>query len=229
MALANGGALDDRCLLSLLLARHRRPKSAERLACRLITQYQSLSLVLSSPIDELVQVPGITSQIAIDLRQVKHLLAAISLETVSKRPVIDCYDSLISFCAGQFDQDKKEQFNALFLDKRYELLHHKCLQVGTLDHVTVYPRELLKVAIKHSASHIILTHNHPFGVASPSKADIEMTRQLSILSEGLGITILDHIIFAGNDNFSFLKNGMMKRQPPDLLNQRGTKIASSWI
>ncbi len=227
LALANGDKLDDRRLLTLLLARSLPHQNAEKIAGKLLKKFTNLSAIFSSKLDDLQRVNGVSQRTALDLLQVKHLLSAISWKMVSQRPIIDCYDKMINFCAGQFAGSQQEQFHALFLNKRYELVHHKCLQIGTLDHVTVYPREVLRIAIKHSASHLILAHNHPFGKAKPSQADIKMTEHIYVLAEGLGIGTLDHIIFAENDTFSFLKNRMMPRSTGDLL-ERLRPTTSNW-
>lgn len=228
LALANGGALNDCGLLTLLLSRHLPNREARRVADRLLDRFKTLSSVLSSKLDELVQTEGVDRRVALDLVQVRHLLSAMSWAMVARRPVIDCYEAMINFCAGQFQNADKERLHALFLNKRLELVHHTCLQIGTLDHVTVYPREVLGLALKHSASHIILAHNHPFGSARPSRGDITMTRQLVHLAEGLGMAILDHIIFAGNDSFSFLKAGLLKPDRPDLLNRLSPRRPETW-
>lgn len=228
LALANGGKLDDQRLLAILLARHLPHRVADKMACRLLKRFSNLSVLFSSKLDDLLNVDGMSKQIALDVLQVKHLLTAISWTMVSKRPVIDCYEKMTEFCASQFAGSQQERFHALFLNKRYELVHHKCLQIGTLDHVTIYPREVLRNALEYSASHLILAHNHPFGAANPSRADIAMTKQLSILAEGLGIGILDHIIFAGNDTFSFLKNQIMPGSSNDLLGKLRPTSPKNW-
>jgi len=148
--------------------------------------------------------------------QIKHLLIAISRASVTNYPVLDCYDRLIDFCMCQFGPSDKEQFHVLLLNRRYELIHHECLQTGTLDHVTVYPREVLRLALTYSASFLILAHNHPVGKARPSKGDMIMTEQLCVLAQGLGIGIVDHLILAGNDSYSFLADGKMPKPMPDL-------------
>ncbi|MCL4153048.1 UNVERIFIED_CONTAM: hypothetical protein GTU68_015279 [Idotea baltica] len=228
LALANGDKLDDQRLLILLLARNLPHQTAEQVADKLLKKFTNLASVFSSKLEELLDVKGVSQRTAIDLLQVKHLLSAISWTMVSKRPIIDCYEKMITFCAGQFVGSQQEQFHALFLNKRYELVYHKRLQVGTLDHVTVYPREVLRIAIEHSASHLILAHNHPFGRAKPSRADIKMTEHIYVLAQGLGIGILDHIIFADNDTFSFLKNKIMPRSSGDLLDRLQPIAANNW-
>lgn len=228
LALANGDKLDERRLLTILLARSLTHDHASKLSDKLLQQFEDLSTLFSLEFDELASVNGVSEQIAVDLFQIKHLLSAISWAIVSEKPIIDCYEKLTDYCARQFAGVKKEQFHVLFLNKGFELLHHTCLQTGTLDHVTVYPREVLRTALKYSASHLILAHNHPFGKAKPSRADITMTKQLDVLAEGLGIGILDHIIFAENNTFSFLKNNLMPHHTANLFEKLQPKNLNNW-
>lgn len=216
LALANGAKLDDKGLLFIILSRHHEAAAASNLALALLKRFSTLANIIETPIEEITRVDGLSHRAVLELKQIKHFLNAVSRVSITNFPVLDCYDKLVDFCKCQFGSGKKEQFHALLLNKRYELIHHECLQTGTLDHVAVYPREVLKLAITHSASFLILAHNHPFGQAKPSRADIAMTRQLTDLAAGLGIGIIEHLILAENKCFSFLENGLMEtaRQMP---------------
>jgi DNA repair protein RadC len=97
----------------------------------------------------------------------------------------------------------KEQFRVLFLDKRNQLISDELLQVGTVDHTPVYPREVIKRALELSATAIILVHNHPSGDPTPSSADIQMTRGIVDIAGPLGIVVHDHIIVGKNGHASF--------------------------
>jgi DNA repair protein RadC len=96
-----------------------------------------------------------------------------------------------------------EQFRILFLDKRTALIADELQQTGTVDHTPVYPREVVKRALEHSATAIILVHNHPSGDPTPSGADIAMTRQISDVLKPLGIALHDHIIVGRDGHASF--------------------------
>ena len=98
----------------------------------------------------------------------------------------------------------KEQFRILFLDKRNQLIADEVQQTGTVDHTPVYPREIVKRSLELSATAIILVHNHPSGDPTPSRADIDMTRQIAAVAKPLGIAVHDHII-VGRDGHASLK------------------------
>jgi DNA repair protein RadC len=103
----------------------------------------------------------------------------------------------------------KEQFRILFLDKRNQLIADEVQQTGTIDHTPVYPREVVKRALELSATAVVLVHNHPSGDPTPSRADIDMTKEIVAIARPLGIAVHDHII-VGKDGHASLKGmGMM--------------------
>jgi DNA repair protein RadC len=99
---------------------------------------------------------------------------------------------------------EREQFRVLFLDKRNRLIADEMQAVGTVDHTPVYPREVVKRALELSATALVLVHNHPSGDPTPSRADIEMTKQIVDVARPLGIEVHDHII-VGKEGHSSLK------------------------
>ena len=84
----------------------------------------------------------------------------------------------------------------------------KCRR-GTVDHTPVYPREIVKRALEHGASAIILVHNHPSGDPTPSKADIAMTREVLAAAKALGIAIHDHLVIGRSGHASFKSLGLL--------------------
>ena len=99
--------------------------------------------------------------------------------------------------------ESKEHFRILFLDKGNHLIADEQQQTGTVDHTPVYPREVVKRALELSATAVVLVHNHPSGDPTPSRADIEMTRQIVEVARGLGIAVHDHIIVGRDGHTSF--------------------------
>jgi DNA repair protein RadC len=111
---------------------------------------------------------------------------------------------VIDYCRTAMAFSDKEQFRLLFLDKRDQLIADEVRQTGTVDHTTVYPREVVKRALELSATAIILVHNHPSGDPTPSRSDIQMTQSIIELAKPLGIAIHDHII-VGKEGHASLK------------------------
>ena len=104
---------------------------------------------------------------------------------------------------------KTESFRILFLDTKNRLIADEEQQRGTVNHTPLYPREVMKRALELAASAVILVHNHPSGDPSPSKADIEMTREVRDVGEGLGIILHDHVIVARGGHSSFRSLGLL--------------------
>jgi DNA repair protein RadC len=104
---------------------------------------------------------------------------------------------------------EREVFYCLFLDNRHRVITAECCFQGTIDGASVYPRELVKRALALNAKALILAHNHPSGLAEPSAADKAITRRLV---EALGlveVTVLDHFIIGGTEQFSFAEHGLL--------------------
>ena len=122
---------------------------------------------------------------------------------VNERQVLSSWDAVLDYCRASMAFDTREQFRILFLDKRNGLIADEVQQTGTVDHTPVYPREVVKRALEHSASAIILVHNHPSGDPTPSRADIEMTKVIAGIAKPLGIALHDHIIVGRQGHTSF--------------------------
>ncbi len=101
------------------------------------------------------------------------------------------------------------QFRILFLDKRNQIIADEIQQEGTVDHTPVYVREVVKRALELSSTAIVLVHNHPSGDPTPSRADIEMTKQIVAAAQNLGITVHDHIIVGKHGHASFRGLGLL--------------------
>jgi DNA repair protein RadC len=102
-----------------------------------------------------------------------------------------------------------EVFCVIYLTKRHQFIACENLFRGTIDGASVYPREVLKEALKHNAAAVILAHNHPSGIAEPSQADLDITKQLKKVLELVEIKVLDHIIIGGGDTVSFAERSLL--------------------
>jgi DNA repair protein RadC len=102
-----------------------------------------------------------------------------------------------------------EQFRILFLDRKNVLIADEEQQTGTVDHVPVYPREVVKRALELNASALILVHNHPSGDPTPSQADVDMTYAIRDAAEVLNIVIHDHLVIGKSATLSFRSEGYL--------------------
>jgi DNA repair protein RadC len=102
-----------------------------------------------------------------------------------------------------------EVFYCIFLDNQHRVIKAECCSKGTIDGANVYPREILKRALKINAKALILAHNHPSGLAEPSEADRAITRRLIDALGLVDIRVLDHFIIGGTEHFSFAEHGLL--------------------
>ena len=102
-----------------------------------------------------------------------------------------------------------EVFACLFLDNRHRVICFEELFTGTIDGASVYPREVVKRALQHNAAAVILSHNHPSGVAEPSLADRNITTRLVQALDLVDIRVLDHIVIGGAESVSFAERGLL--------------------
>jgi DNA repair protein RadC len=123
--------------------------------------------------------------------------------------VLSSWSAVLNYCRAAMAHEPKEQFRILFLDKKNKLIADEIQQTGTIDHTPVYPREVVKRALEMTATAIILVHNHPSGDATPSRADIEMTRTIIQIAGALNIVVHDHVIMTRTEHASLKGLGLM--------------------
>jgi DNA repair protein RadC len=200
---------DDFDLLKSLIERRRTGKTSAHISRRLLRRFGRIGQVFRASPEELVEIRGIDREIVRDLGITRALAEALVRSEVEGSHVLDEPEAVFRYCRLLLAGERRERLHALYLDKAFRLIAQECLQVGTVDHVAVYPREVMGRAIRHSATSIVLVHNHPSGNARPSAGDIAMTRQLEQAGRYLRIAVADHIIVGAADNFSFRMNGLL--------------------
>lgn len=197
---------NEMALLDALLASRLKTESRKRTITDLFQRFSTLRGIVHAPGRTLKDATQ-SGEIAYEeIQKARRLATALAKVEIRDRPVLQQYDKVINYCRTILAGERKELFYVLFLNKANTLLGAKCLQSGTVDHVSVYPRELFNLAMEHSASAIILVHNHPGGCPHPSRADIKMTQILVEVGHYLGVKLADHIIISSTGNYSFLKN-----------------------
>jgi hypothetical protein len=128
----------------------------------------------------------------------------VAARCLKGRPCLTSWPLVLDYLRSQIGFAAIEHFRVLFLNKRNELIADEEQQAGTVDHVSVYPREVLKRALELNATAIVLAHNHPSGDPTPSRADIAMTQEVAKACQVVGIAVHDHVV-VGRDSHSSLK------------------------
>ncbi|MBW7921552.1 MAG: DNA repair protein RadC [Rubellimicrobium sp.] len=202
-------ALPDYELLELVLFRAIPRQDVKPLARRLIDTLGDFNRVLSAPAARLLAVDGIGPAALCELKLVEAAAHRLARARVINRHVISGWDAVVDYCHTVMAHRETEQFRIFFLDRKNVLIADEEQARGTVDHVPVYPREVVRRALELNASALILVHNHPSGDPTPSQSDIEMTRQVEQAADALGITLHDHLVIGKSRELSFRASGLI--------------------
>ncbi|MGH1354166.1 MAG: RadC family protein [Thalassovita sp.] len=203
------GALPDYELLELVLFRAIPRRDVKPLARALLDQFGDFNGVLSAPQARLSQVNGVGDAVICELKIVEAAAQRLSRARILRKQVISSWDALLDYCHTTMAHRETEQFRILFLDRKNVLIADEDQARGTVDHVPVYPREVVKRTLELNASALILVHNHPSGDPTPSDADISMTEQINAACQTMGITLHDHLIIGRSRELSFRAEGLL--------------------
>ncbi len=190
-------------LIAILLGTGTKKEEVMVMATRLLKDYGEKSLLSQT------KAVTISKELEIPITKACQLVACFELgrrflqKNYQGKHIIrsskDAFDYLIDMRLL-----KKEQFRGLYLNHRYQLIYDEVISLGTVNASLVHPREVFKPAIEHSASAIIIAHNHPSGQIKASEDDIKITQKLKEAGELLGIQLLDHLIIANNKYISVI-------------------------
>lgn len=206
-----GGALamPDYELLELVLFRAIQRQDVKPLARLLLDTFGDFNRVISASPARLMMVRGVGESVVLELKLVEAAAQRLMRAKVLHRPILTSWDALVDYCHTAMSHRETEQFRVLYLDRKNVLIADEEQARGTVDHVPVYPREVVKRALELNASALILVHNHPSGDPTPSTADISMTSQVQDAAQVLGITLHDHLIIGKSRELSFRAQGYL--------------------
>lgn len=207
----SGGAqaMPDYELLEMLLFRAIPRQDVKPLARALITQFGDLAGVISAPDARLRKVAGVGDAVITEFKLAEACAQRMARAKIMQRPIISSWDSLLDYCHTTLSHKETEEFRVLFLDRKNTLIADETQGQGTVDHVPVYPREIMRRALELNSSALILVHNHPSGDPTPSAADIAMTEQIQRAGEVLSITLHDHLVIGKSREISFRATGLL--------------------
>ncbi|MBE3638959.1 RadC family protein [Mangrovicoccus algicola] len=202
-------AMPDYEMLELILFRAIPRCDVKPVARRLMDTFGDFARVLTAPKERLMAVRGVGESVVVELKIVEAASHRLARAKVMKRRVVSSWDALLDYCHTTMSHLETEQFRVLYLDRRNVLIADEEQARGTVDHVPVYPREVVKRGLELNASALILVHNHPSGDPTPSEADISMTVRIQQAAEVLGITLHDHLIIGRSVELSFRSAGYL--------------------
>ena len=203
------GAMPEYELLELVLFNAIPRIDVKPLAKVLLATFGDLNGVVAASEHRLLQVPGTTPKVHLQLKVVEAVAHRMARAKVMERSVISSWEALMTYCRTVMAYRDTEQFRILFLDRKNVLIADEPQAKGTVDHVPVYPREVAKRALELNASAIILVHNHPSGDPTPSQADISMTEQIDMACGAIGVVVHDHVVIGKGAEASFKSLGLL--------------------
>jgi DNA repair protein RadC len=207
--LGGADALPDYELLEMVLYSAIPRRDVKPLAKALIAHFGSFADAIAAPQARLLEMEGVGEAVAAQFKIVEAAALRLSKTRLLGRPALSSWAALLDYCKAAMARAVREEFRVLFLDRKNILIADEVQSTGTVDHTPVYPREIVKRALELSASALILVHNHPSGDPTPSRADIEMTRDIAAAARPLGIAVHDHLVIGRNGHASFKSLGLL--------------------
>lgn len=195
--------ISDQELLQLLLSSGDQPSECPEISRSLLENFGSLSAVFAAEKQRLLNLAYMSNKMVARMKAVQSAIERVLHEPIRENPVIGSWTSLTNYLKVSLRHKTTEHLIVLYLDRKNRLIKEEVHQQGTVDHTPLYPREIVKRALELAASAIILVHNHPSGDPTPSKADIDMTKQVIRALESVDITVHDHVIVGLNNYLSF--------------------------
>ncbi|MFN4090104.1 MAG: RadC family protein [Alphaproteobacteria bacterium] len=206
---AGSEGLPDYELLELLLFYAIPQRDTKPLAKRLLQRFGSLGGVIAAPVPRLVEEDFLKEQAAVLLKAVGAASIRLAREHVMEQPILSSWDKVVGYCRARIAHEPVEKFHVLFLDSKNRLIQDEEQGRGTVNHTPVYVREVVKRALELGATALILVHNHPSGDPTPSRADIDMTREVADAAKKLGIAVHDHIVVGRTGHVSLRSMGAL--------------------
>ena len=206
---AGAEALGDTELIALVLGSGMRSRGALAGAHDVILAAEDATGLARIGVDELCRVRGVGQSRA------ARLLAAVELGRRTlfgergERPQMLSPKDLADYLQPRYSGSAVERFGVMLLDQKQRVIRSEILTIGTVEAGLVHPREVFRVAMLASASHVVVFHNHPSGDPSPSALDRLATRRLFEAGELVGIPLLDHVILGGTVFYSFKQAGVL--------------------
>jgi DNA repair protein RadC len=208
--LKEGGAgLADYELLELLLCAFIPRVDVKPIAKELLERFGSVSAVLAASPARLMETKGVGETAAAYLRATNLLLQQTAADQVKDRPVISNWAALLNYVSTKIKHEKTEQARVIYLDRKNKLIADELAGRGTVDHAPIYPREIARRALELSASAVILVHNHPSGDPTPSRADVELTRDIERALAPFEIKVHDHLVVGARETVSMKAKGLI--------------------
>jgi DNA repair protein RadC len=202
-------SLADAELLALLLRTGFKGKSVLMLAEQLLDEFGGMAGLLHAQPDDLRRIKGLGPAKRAELVAVLELARRVLAQKMKERPAFQSPQQVKDYLRLRIGAYPYEVFAVAFLDSQNCLITVEELFRGTVTQTSVYPREVLRRAMHHNASAVVLAHNHPSGAAEPSRADEYLTHTMKTALALMDVRVIDHMVVGGDNVVSFAERGLL--------------------
>ncbi|WP_311270826.1 DNA repair protein RadC [Sphingobium sp. WCS2017Hpa-17] len=209
LADSGGEALHDHELIEYLLALAIPRRDTKPLAKALLREFGGIGGLMTADWRAIARVPGIGDTSVAAIKIVQATALRMLRNDVAARPVLASWQALLDYLRADMAYLSVERVRVLHLNSRNMLIRDDHMGDGSIDQAAIYVREVIKRAMELGSAALILVHNHPSGDPSPSRQDIDITRQIVEAGKRLGIAVHDHIIMAASGHTSLRAQGLL--------------------
>lgn len=211
--ISEGKDMADYEFLEFLLTMSIPRRDVKPLAKQLVKRFGSFAGVVNADNNELLSFPGFKESSLALLKAVKEAALRLQWQNLNAAdvPVLNNWDLVLDYCRSKIGYSTVEQFMVVYLNSKLRLIGEDIEQRGSLNQVSIHPREIIKAAIDRGAGAIVLVHNHPSGVVKPSGQDIALTQMIYEAGHLVDVDVLDHLIVSKDNVYSFAKEGLIPK------------------
>lgn len=202
-------ALSSRELLAIWIRNGYAGNSSLQIADKVLAKANGLARLSELTINDLETINGIKKVKAIELLAVFELSKRCTLEKALQNDYLNEPANIIQWLEKEIGDSNQEQFMALFLNIRNQIIDYKILFIGDIQGIFISPREIFREALLSGACKLIVVHNHPSQAISPSNEDLNTTSKLKEAGKLMGVILVDHLIVTKNEYYSFKENGFL--------------------
>lgn len=203
-------ALNEYEVIELLLFFSIPVKDTKPIAKELLKEFKNIKGIFKNlDSKKILNVKGFGKNSLTLFKLIKELHSLIEKQKIFERKVLDNLEKVIKYAKISIGNRLKEELKVICLNSKNEIIEDVTVEIGTENEIYIYPRKIVKIALENNSTAIILLHNHPSGNINPSQSDINITKNLKLLLENIGITLHDHIIVASDNYFSFKEQGII--------------------
>ncbi len=209
LLIRGASALSDAELLAIFLRTGTKGKTAVDLARELLAEFGSLRALLNAELPRFKRSKGLGDAKYAQLQAVLEMAKRHLREPLERGQALTSAQNTRDFLRNELRDHPYEVFACLFLDSQHQVIEFEELFRGSINGTSIYPREVVKKALRHNAAAVIFAHNHPSGISNPSDADKQVTQKLQRALSLIEIRVLDHFIVGDNEPYSFAENGLL--------------------